>query len=47
VDAHGMPLRIIVTEGTASDYTKAAELIEDIHAEYLIADKGYSRHKFS
>src|SRR5574337_229621 len=29
VDAHGMPLRIIVTEGTRADCTQAGRLIED------------------
>ena len=36
-----MPVRIIVTAGTVADCTKAAELIEGIEAQALIADKGY------
>ncbi|MDF2966043.1 MAG: Transposase [Rickettsiaceae bacterium] len=41
VDSHGMPIRIIVTEGSRNDCTQADRLIEDIDAENLIADKAY------
>jgi transposase len=41
VDAHGMPLRVIVTEGTRADCAEAEELIDGFEAEYLIADRGY------
>ncbi|MCP5505399.1 MAG: IS5 family transposase [Chlamydiales bacterium] len=41
VDAHGMPLRPIVTEGTRADCKEASKLIQDIVAEYLLADKAY------
>lgn len=41
VDAHGMPLRVIITQGTTADCTKAEELIQGMHAEYLLADKAY------
>lgn len=41
VDAHGMPVRIVITDGTSADCTKARELIEGIKAECLIADKAY------
>jgi transposase len=41
VDADGMPVRVFVTDGTTADCTKAGELIKDIKARYLIADKGY------
>ncbi|MDV6345863.1 IS5 family transposase, partial [Nitrosomonas sp. Is37] len=41
VDAHGMPLRIIITEGTRADCTQAGHLIEGLHADQLIADKSY------
>ncbi|WP_425364712.1 IS5 family transposase [Candidatus Tisiphia endosymbiont of Mystacides longicornis] len=41
VDAHGMPVRIIVTEGSRNDCTQACELTQNIEAEYLIADKAY------
>ena len=41
VDSHGMPVRVIVTEGTTADSTQAGVLIEGLTAEYLLADKGY------
>ena len=41
VDAHGMPVRMLITEGTAADCTQAGELIEGIDPEYLLADKAY------
>jgi transposase len=41
VDAHGMPLRAIITEGTCADCTQADILIDGIIAEYLLADRGY------
>jgi len=30
-----------LTEGAASDYTQAENLIKDTNAEYVLADKGY------
>ena len=41
VDAHGMPVRIIVTEGTRADCKEAIHLIKGIDAEALLADRGY------
>ena len=41
VDAHGMPIRAFVTEGTTADCTQASFLIEGLTAEQLLADKGY------
>ena len=41
VDAHGMPVRAIITEGTTADCIQASALIEGLTAEYLLADKGY------
>ena len=41
VDAHGMPVRIIITEGSKHDSTQASFLIEGISAEHLLADKAY------
>jgi transposase len=41
VDAFGMPVRIIITEGSAHDSTQASNLIEGISGEYLFADKAY------
>ena len=36
-----MPIRILATEATRADCSLAPELITDLSAEYLIADKGY------
>ena len=41
VDAHGMPVRVIITEGTTADCTQACRLIKGLTAEQLLADKGY------
>jgi transposase len=41
VDAHGMPVRVIITQGTTADCTQANRLIEGITAEQLLADRGY------
>ena len=41
VDSHGMPVRMILTEGTVADCTQASDLIADIAAQYLLADRGY------
>ena len=41
VDAHGMPVRIIITQGTTADCSQAGKLIDGIDADCLLADKGY------
>ena len=41
VDANGMPIRILVTEGTRADCKETVHLIEGISAEILLADRGY------
>jgi len=41
VDAHGNPVRMLITAGTTADCTQAGKLIEGIDADNLIADKGY------
>lgn len=41
MDANGMPIRAIITQGTTADCTQAKHLIESITAEYLLADRGY------
>ncbi len=46
VDAHGMPVRILITEGATADCTQASKLIEGIDADYLLADKGYTNSMF-
>ena len=41
VDANGMPVRILVTEGTRADCKEAVHLIEGISAQTLLADRAY------
>ncbi|MCW7761982.1 IS5 family transposase [Photorhabdus luminescens] len=41
VDAHGMPVRAIITSGTTADCSQADDLIEGFDAEHLLADRGY------
>ena len=42
VDAHGMPVRVIVTAGATADCTQAVALIDGIAAQFLLADRGYA-----
>ncbi|MGR9087317.1 MAG: IS5 family transposase [Gammaproteobacteria bacterium] len=46
VDAHGMPVRILITAGTTADCSQASALIEGLDAQYLLADKGYDSDVF-
>ena len=41
VDAHGLPVRMIVTKGTAADCSQAATLIDGLLAEHVLADKAH------
>jgi len=41
VDAHGMPLRVVVTKGTEADCKQAVALIDGYQAQCLLADRGY------
>lgn len=41
VDAHGMPIRAFITDGTTADCKQAEKLIDKISAEFLLADKAY------
>jgi len=41
VDAHGLPIRVLVTKGTEADCTQARALIQGMSAAYLLADRGY------
>jgi transposase len=45
VDAHGMPVRVVVTAGTTADCTQAVGLIEGIAAQFLLADRGYDSNE--
>ncbi len=41
VAAHGVPVRIIITKGTAADCGQTEKLIDGIKAKILLADRGY------
>ncbi|WMV73436.1 IS5 family transposase [Xenorhabdus griffiniae] len=41
VDAHGMPVRVVITSGTTADCSQAEALIDGFDAEHLLADRGY------
>lgn len=41
VDAHGLPIRIKVTHGTAADCSQALDLVQGLNAEALMADRAY------
>ncbi len=41
MDAHGNPVRVLVTEDTRADWKEAEALIESFEANCLVADKGY------
>ncbi|WP_156052680.1 MULTISPECIES: IS5 family transposase [unclassified Thiomonas] len=41
VDAHGLPLRAVITEGTRADCAEAERLMDGFKMDYLLADKGY------
>ena len=41
VDAHGLPLRAVITEGTRADCAQAEQLMDGFQMDYLLADKGY------
>jgi transposase len=45
VDAHGVPVRILITKGTAADCGQAEKLIDGIAAGVLLADRGYDSDK--
>ena len=45
VDAHGMPVRVLVTAGTRADCKEAIALINGIAAQYLLADRGYDTNE--
>ena len=46
VDAHGMPVRIIIAEGTCADIRQAYPLVEGLSPKIVIADKAYNAKVF-
>lgn len=45
VDANGMPVRVLITEGTRADCKEAIHLIDGISAGTLLADRGYDTNQ--
>jgi transposase len=45
VAKNGLPLRVIITEGTRNDCTQAVELIKGFSFEKLLADRGYDTNE--
>jgi transposase len=41
VDAHGMPIRISITQAPTADCTQAQQLIQGLDASHLLSDRGY------
>jgi transposase len=41
VDAHGLPVKMIITDGNTADCTQAEALIDGLLADYFMADKAY------
>lgn len=46
VDGLGNPVRILLTEGQASEYWQSEALIEGFAAQFILADKGYDSDRF-
>lgn len=42
---NGMPVRVLITEGTRADCKEAIHLIDGISAETLLADRGYDTNQ--
>ena len=45
VDSHGMPIRAIITQGTAADCKQATALIDGFSAQHLLADRAYDTNE--
>ena len=45
VDSHGMPVKVLISAGNVADCTEATNLIDDIEAQNLIADRGYDTNE--
>ena len=41
VDAHGMPVRFLITAGNQADCTQGITLLEGLPLQYVLADKAY------
>ena len=45
VDSQGLPIKFEITSGTTADCAEAHNLIKDIKAKFLLADRGYDTDK--
>ena len=45
VDSQGLPIKFEITSGTTADCAEAYNLIKDIEAKFLLADRGYDTDK--
>ncbi len=45
VDSHGLPVKMIVTDGNTADCTQAKALVSPHSAQYLMADKAYDTNE--
>ena len=45
MDADGLPVRVVITDGTRADCKEASALIEGITAGALLADRGYDTNE--
>ena len=43
---YALPVRIIITAGSCSDIGQSFPLIQGIDAQFILADRAYSVHKF-
>ena len=46
VDAHGMPVKALVTQGTTAEGTQVVALIDGVTAERLLADRDLTPMRF-
>ena len=46
VDAFGLPLKFILTAGQVHEINVAKPLLEDLHSDYLLADRAYDCNDF-
>lgn len=45
MDALGLPVRVLITQGATADCAQASKLIEGLRADYLLADRGYDTNE--
>ena len=45
VDAHDMPVRVVVTADSTANCTQLTELIDSIVTDFLLADRGYDSNE--